>query len=113
MHWLASRQDHTFAKHYEKWIDWYWKTIAPTKLELKLLSNKSRIETTIKKKTYPRRKIKFWSDSKAFTATTWETGNYLTMIISNQKPHYLVEIHDKTLAYNMAELFKGIWNKVK
>ena len=32
------------------------------------------------------------------------------MIITNQQPHYLVEIHDTALAHNLREVFKGIWN---
>ncbi len=106
-------QDHTFAEHYEKWIDWYWGTAAPKELQLKFLSNKSNIEKTIKKKKYNQRQIKFWSDTKQFTASTWVAGDYLIMIITNQRPHYLVEIHDTTLAHNIREVFKGIWKKVK
>src|SRR3989338_3820252 len=37
-------QDQTFTKHYQKWIDWYWKNSAPEKLKLQLLSNQSEIE---------------------------------------------------------------------
>jgi len=106
-------QDHTFVEYYEKWIDWYWQTIAPEKLHLKFLSNKSSIEKSMKKKGYSQRKIKFWSQAKKFTASTWVAGNYLIMIITNQRPHYLVEIHNVVLAHNMRELFKGIWKQIK
>lgn len=82
-------------------------------MELKLLSNKSPIEKKMKKKKYQQRHIKFWNDTKKITATTWITGDYLIMIITNQRPHYLVEIHDATLAHNMREMFKGFWKKVK
>ena len=106
-------QDHTFVKHYQKWIDWFWTTATPKGVVLKLLSNKSSVEKTMKKKKYSKRQIKFWSDTKQFTATTWVGGDYLIMIITNQRPHYLVEIHDATLAHNIREVFKGIWKKVK
>ncbi len=106
-------QDHTLVENYEKWIDYYWKEVAPLRLSLKLLTNKSPIEQKMVKKQYPQRKMKFWSDTKQFTATTWVCGDYVVMIITSQKPHYLVEIYDATLAHNMRETFKGLWKMVK
>jgi len=106
-------QDHTLVKHYQKWIDSFWSKDVPKGIELKLLSNKSVVEKTMKTKKYSKRQIKFWSDTKQFTATTWVAGDYLIMVITNQRPHYLVEIHDATLAHNIREVFKGIWKKVK
>jgi len=103
-------QDHSFVVHYEKWIDWYWQR-APAKLCVRLLSNKSEIEETMQKKKYLRREIKFWSKTN-FTASTWVCGDYVIMVITKQRPHYLVEIHDVVLAHNMRELFCGIWDKV-
>ena len=59
------------------------------------------------------KQIKFWKNSNNFTATTWVAGDYLIMTVTNQHPHYLVQIHDATLAHNMREMFKGIWNVEK
>jgi predicted DNA-binding transcriptional regulator len=101
-------QDDTLVGNYEKWIDWYWETGSDPKTKLKLLSNE--VAENIKKKKFERRQIKFWDQSKNFTATTWVLGDFVTMIVTNQKPHYLVEIHDAVLAHNMREVFKGIWN---
>ena len=101
-------QDHTFVQNYEKWIDWYWETGSDPKTKLKLLSNETAEK--IKKKKYERRQINFWQESHNFTATTWILGDFVVMIITNQRPHYLVEIHDAVLAHNMREVFKGIWN---
>ena len=47
------------------------------------------------------------------TAATWVCGDYLIMMITNRKPHYLVQIYDQTLAYNMRETFKNIWDSIK
>lgn len=106
-------QDVSYVEHYEKIIDWYWKEVAPPELSLKLLTNKSPLEQEMAKKQYPQRKIKFWSNTKQFTASTWVCGDYVVMIITSQKPHYLVEIYDATLAHNMRETFKGLWKMVK
>ena len=104
-------QDHSFAEHYEKWIDWQWQIGGPKDLRLRLLSNKSDIEEKNLDKGYDRRQIKYWNKGEQFTATVWAHGDYVIMIVTNQRPHYLVEIHDVTLAHNMRELFKGIWEQ--
>jgi len=101
-------QDHTFVQNYEKWIDWYWEKGSDLKTRLKLLSNEAAEQ--IKKKKFERRQIRFWQESHNFTATTWILGDFVVMIVTNQRPHYLVEIHDAALAHNMREVFKGIWN---
>lgn len=103
-------QDATFVKSYEKWIDWYWEQGSPSGMQLQLLSNESA--ETVKKKKFTNRKIKYWKGSKDFTATTWVNGDFVIMIVTSQRPHYLVEIHDKVLAHNLRELFKGIWADV-
>lgn len=103
-------QDKTFVKYYEGWIDWYWETGSRPDSELQLLSNESAEE--IKKKKFPSRRIKFWSKSEDFTATVWILGDYLVMIVTATRPHYLVEIHDTVLAHNMREVFKGIWEEI-
>jgi sugar-specific transcriptional regulator TrmB len=104
-HWWGF-QDHTFVDFYSRWIDSFWKQ-ASKDLELKLLSNESSSERRMEGK-YPRRVIKFWSKGN-FTATTWVVGDYLVIVQTTANPHYLLEIHDATLAYNMRELFKTIW----
>jgi sugar-specific transcriptional regulator TrmB len=100
-------QDSNFVRYYEKWIDWYWESGSSKEINLKLLSNESAED--LKEKKYARRKIKFWNQSKDFNATVWIIGNYLVMIITSQNPHYLVEIHDETLANNLRLFFKGVW----
>lgn len=103
-------QDHTFVQNYEKWIDWYWEKGGKPEAALKLISNE--VAEQIKKKKFERRQIRFWKESHNFTATTWILGDYVVMIVTNQKPHYLVEIHDAALAHNQREVFKGIWNTI-
>jgi predicted transcriptional regulator len=101
-------QDHTFVQHYEAWIDWYWEEGSNPKTSLKLLSNE--VAEKIKKKKYARRQIRFWDQSHNFQATTWILGDFVVMIVTSQKPFYLVEIHDAVLAHDLREVFKGIWH---
>ena len=100
-------QDHTFVRHYEDWIDWYWQTGSKPSTRLKLLSNE--VAEQIKKKKFERRQIRFWQESHNFQATTWILGDFVVMISTSQRPHYLVEIHDAVLSHDMREIFKGIW----
>lgn len=105
-------QDNTLVDHYQEWIDWYWQQ--PGKIPIvKLLSNASDTELRMDIKAYKKRNVRFWSESGAFTATTWVMGDYVTMIVTNQRPHYLIEIHDAMMAQNLRQLFKGIWKSLK
>jgi hypothetical protein len=102
-------QDPSFSKHYAVWIEWFWKNCAHKKLSVRLLTNESKYENIISSKQYERRLIKFWDREGDFTGSTWVAGDYLIFAVTNQKPHYFVQIYDATLAHNMRELFKGIW----
>lgn len=103
-------QDISFIEYFEKWIDWYWTEESSNNISLKLLSNEKA--ENIKKKKFSQRQIRFWEKTEEFTATTWIMGDYIVMISTNQSPQSLVEIHDRTLAHNMREVFKGIWEDI-
>jgi sugar-specific transcriptional regulator TrmB len=104
-------QDSYFVPNYEKWIDWSWEDPSSKGVSLKLLSNKSGEKE--KGKQIKQRQIKFWKKVDDFTGTIWVCGNYIIMLVLNNHPYYLVEIHDSVLAHNMREMFKGIWKDVK
>lgn len=101
-------QDDTFVQHYGKWISWYWEQASDPAIDLKLLSIETDVEKRMQAKGYQNRKIRFWAGLKV-DATTWINGDYLVMIVTNQRPHYLVEIHDATLARNQRAVFQRIW----
>lgn len=101
-------QDHTFVEEFKDWIVWYWKN-APKEIDLKLFSNDKTIEKQMVKEKISRRNIRFWNGDGEFTATQWIIGSYIVMIMTVQKPYYLVEIHDSVMAHNMRNLFKQMW----
>lgn len=103
-------QDHTFAEKYHAWIDWYWKQ-APETLNLKMFTNDSEIEKSMSDKGYTRREVRFWGGENNFTSSQWIVGSYVIMIVTHQKPYYLVEIHDSVIAHNMREVFRSLWHK--
>ncbi len=107
-------QDHTFVEHYKEWIDWYW-THMDERAELRLLTNESDVEKRMEGR-HERRVIKFWPQNKSsdkaketFDSTIWIMGDYIAMIVTREKPRYLVEIHDAVMARNLRQLFEGIW----
>jgi sugar-specific transcriptional regulator TrmB len=107
-------QDHSFAEHYEKWIDWEWRIGGPKNLRLRLFSNESGIEEKNRNKEYSdRRQIKYWKGKKTFTGTVWVHGDYLILVQTGERPHYLVEIYDQLLSENMREFFSGTWEQIK
>lgn len=103
-------QDPSFVKAYKLWIDWFWTKANTKNVSLKLLTTQSNIEKELKKKNYTKRKIKFWKGGQDFTSSIWINGDYLVMINTGQRPHYLVEIYDTVMAHNLRELFKTIWS---
>ncbi len=103
-------QDHTFVEHYKDWIVWFWKH-APKSVSLKLFSNDSAIEAQMIHEKIDRRQIKFWKGENGITGTLWIIGAYIVLVVTAQKPFYLVEIHDSVMAHNMREVFKELWNK--
>lgn len=104
-------QDHSFVENFPNWIKATWETKQSRveKYKSQVLSNVSEIEKNLRKKySKSKRDVRFL-DGVNFTATTWVCGSYLVMISTRQHPFYLFEIHDQTLAYNMGEVLKKLW----
>ncbi len=107
-------QDHTLLEHYQDWADHFFSHF-PKTIKLNLLTNKKEIETQVMtRKTYAhQRNIIYWDGSKDFTATHVVVGDYVLMIVTNEHPHYLIEVCDKVMADNTRELFKSVWRGLK
>ena len=105
-------QDKQFADKFKQYIEKHNAPRLQKQISIKLISDAKYHQTEVAKKNYSLLEIKFWERWQEFTATTWVRGDYVIMIVLNEHPNYLVEIHDKTLAHNMRELFKGIWEKI-
>lgn len=106
-------QDISFAERYQSWIDSTWtkKQSKHLHYETKIFSNKSHAELSLAKKfNKGKRFVRILSDID-FTANVWVCGDYLVMIVTEQHPSYLIEIHDTMLAHNVGEILKKLWNK--
>ncbi len=110
--WWGFNDTSAIAQNTE-WIDWYWDNHNTKGFQVKLLTNQSDTEQTLKDRAYSQnRLIKYWNKGDAFTAATWVCGDYVIMLISSKKPNYLVQIYDETMASNLREMFKGIWELI-
>jgi len=109
--WLGFQDEH-FVDYYGPWIDWYWENSSEGNT-LKLFSTPSNIEKAMSEKKYPGRKIKILKRKNPFTATTWINGDYIIMIVTDQRPHYAIEIHNPVLAENFRQVFKIMWEQSK
>ncbi len=103
-------QDHTLLEQYQDWADHFWTTF-PKNITLNLFTNKRLVETRVmSKKSYSaQRHIKYLEGNSEFTATHVVVGDYILMIMTRERPHYLIEIHDRVMAENVRELFKRMW----
>lgn len=106
-------QDHTFVEHepYRDWITWHWKHSPDS--QLYLLSNDARSEREVGTQPSENRHIKFWKKGFDFSDSQWIVGDYSVMLMTREKPHYLVELHDAVYADNMRKLFKNLWEEIK
>lgn len=101
--------DHTFNLKYGEWFDWYWKQASPD-VRVHSYTNAVPSEEERMQDAEKRREIRIWDQETEFTATVWVKGEYLIMVVTNEHPHYLVEIHDSVLSHNMREYFKNTWH---
>lgn len=107
-------QDHTFVEHYEEWIHATWETPeAKAGCKGHVVSNISEAEQKLLKK-YPKeaRNVRTIKDMR-FQSTLWVAGDYVVMVMTHQRPHYLYEIHDPLLAANLREVCKTLWAQAR
>ena len=100
-------QDHSFAENYQDWIEWASEKYEPTKIRVRLFSNKSQVEDKMKGKISVR-SVRFLEGSD-FTSSIWTVGDYIIMVYSRVMPFYLIEIHDSAMAKNMNDVFRTMW----
>ena len=106
-------QDHTFAEHFEKWIDWTLTTEPAKRAGFKgqIVSNVSEIEKQMKSKHgSEHRSVRYLPDTK-FTASIWVGGPFIVIVMTRNHPFYLFEIHDRLLASNLKEMIRMMWEQ--
>jgi sugar-specific transcriptional regulator TrmB len=106
-------QDHTLIEHYKKWVFDYWHKMESTKGILeKVISNPSETEKQMAGEAIKDREIAFWKNA-AFSSSFWVGGDYIIMVYTQNRPFYLIEIHNPVMAENLRQLFKNLWLELK
>ncbi len=111
--WWGFR-DHTFTESYHEWMTKLWEQEARRHagFAINILVNPlhlSKTEKLIDERNYPGRILRPWKGGVPFTASFWIAGEYIMMAVTNERPHYLIEIKNNVLAENLREVFRNIW----
>lgn len=107
--WGYNSADLIKQKFARDWIVDYWKT-APRKIDLHLFSPEHEEEKELKKKVNERRNIKNWSEENG--ATLWIVGDYIVMLVTNQKPQYAIQIKDRLMADSLRRTYRKLWQLI-
>lgn len=106
---LWGYQDHTFTEQYSDWLQRYWSNKDPSH-QICLFSNKSRIEMKLKS-IVENREIRALPKDYQLNSTVWISGDYITMIMTRQRPHYAFQILDPVFAANLKLFVKLLWDR--
>lgn len=105
-------QDVSLVENFPDWIvDHY--SIIPKEVSTHLFTNAKPTEKDIHEKVSDERRTVKYLDGKdnEFTATQAVLGDYIVYIMTNEKPFYMIEIHDRVMAHNFRQTFKILWDK--
>lgn len=105
-------QDPLWFEKYPEWVRYYW-DIAPAELGSRYLMD-MRSKETKKNQTFGHDRLIKYLDTKkhSFTTTNVVLGDYILYIVANEKPYYMIEIHDRVMAHNTREMFKMLWESL-
>lgn len=104
-------QDHTFLEKYPDIFKVFFKD-SPKDIISKIITNAEGVPA-LSKVIYDdyikRRNTKFWKAAEKIGVTQEVAGDYVIIINTQSRPHYMIEIYDTVMAENQRQLFKGLW----
>lgn len=101
-------QDDQFVSQYSRWLQHAWLTSPPGE-RVCLLSNASAQAQEAKRKVRGRTILSV-PKGFLFSTTTWIVGEYLVLISTRTKPHYLVELCDGLFSSSQRDSYKLLWH---
>jgi hypothetical protein len=105
-------EDPLWIKAFPKFIEYHWK-IAPPEIGIRYIMDMRNNTTKQEQSFHDNRQIKYVDSGKhKFTATQTAIGDYILYIMTDEKPYYMIEIHDRVMAHNLREAFKLLWEKI-
>lgn len=103
----------------QTYLERYWDTVQTflshqkiRQVKLRLIGERGTAEHNLKQNGFTHRQIKFWHAHLDFTCSLWVYGTFVVMVITRQRPYYLLEIHDEVLANNLRLVFQGLWETI-
>jgi predicted DNA-binding transcriptional regulator len=106
-------QDHTLVEQYPEWFNKHWE-LSPVETGTCIFTNAEKSEIEFNKKLGRKnRLIKYWDPSLPITTTQVVLGDYILIAQTAKNPHYLIEIYDRSMATNMRQVFRSLWNSRK
>ncbi len=103
-------EDPFLFQHYETWYRHIWEKFKKEREEkIKVRVFVDSPEASDLKKRFPGTTLKPLQSHPQFTGTLFLMGEYLLMLVSQQKPHYAFQIKDQVLAANLRVIFTLMW----
>lgn len=103
----------------QTYLDRYWEHVPKflnhpkiKQLKLRLIGERGLAEDKMANNAFTHREIKFWQANPDFTCSMWVYGTFVIMVITRQRPYYLIEIHDEVLANNLRLVFQNLWTTI-
>jgi sugar-specific transcriptional regulator TrmB len=106
-------EDAAWIRLYPDCVKYHW-DVAPQEVGARYIIDDRELEKTKREQVFDeRRQVKFINpEQHSFTATQVVVGDYVLLIMSNEKPYYMIEIHDRVMAHNLREVFKMLWDSL-
>lgn len=106
---LWGYQDHTFVQTYQEWLELYWKTKSPNH-QIRLFSNESEEERALRHQVSGR-EIRTLPGGQELMTTLWISGDYVTVIMTREQPHYGFQVRDIVFAESLRRVFQSLWGQ--
>ncbi len=101
-------QDSIFEKKYADFLRKRRKMFIQNEMQVKLFSDDPSYSTN-KEIQIPSVDIRYLPQMVNFTASVYAQGDYVIMLSIQERPHYMLEIHEPVLAGNLRKYFNLMW----
>lgn len=104
-------QDHTLLENYDDVLKTFFKNLSK-ETSSRIITNIEGVpalKEVINDNYSEKRNTKFWKAAEKIAVTQEVAGDYVLIINTRARPHYMIEIYDAVMAENLRQLFKGLW----
>jgi sugar-specific transcriptional regulator TrmB len=105
-------EDGAMFTHYKSWFEHIWskfKTLREERLNVRVFSN-APVAAYLEGR-FPRTLLRPLPTGYNFSTTLWLMGDFIILISSREKPHYMYQLEDPALAENLRVIFRLLWKE--